>query len=91
MCYFKRVAWACGCLLGSVPARPCRYEGTPDCRRRHLLDRIRIPTKCRRHSPQTSPSPGIRRRHSPGSQRRRQGLTLRRRSNSGSSGSTGTP
>jgi len=88
MCLYKRVIWACGCPRGVVLASPCDKRGTPGCRRRHLLDRVRVERQCRNHGPLT-PSPQRRRYGETGCNRRGSVLIIRRRSLSGSSGSSG--
>ncbi|KAL2268016.1 hypothetical protein VTJ83DRAFT_2862 [Remersonia thermophila] len=51
MCYFKRAFWDCGCPLGVAPAGPCEHKGTPACKRRHLLEKIRTNVACPMHIP----------------------------------------
>lgn len=82
MCYVKRVYWACGCYLGVKPDRSCDKKGTPDCKRRHLLDRIHLTLSCQDHD--TTP-PGTNRRRDA---LRRQYLRIRRYSNGASTTST---
>ncbi|KAK3900990.1 hypothetical protein C8A05DRAFT_35350 [Staphylotrichum tortipilum] len=90
MCHMKRVIWACGCPQGLVVARPCPARGTPNCHRRHLLERMRITVACREHRPFTTLT--RRRRRTPTRNRMARGLTLtftRHRARSASAASSG--
>jgi hypothetical protein len=49
MCYYKRMLWSCGCQFGVMVTQKYEFQGTPQCRRRHLLDRLRFSVPCRAH------------------------------------------
>ncbi|KAH6649327.1 hypothetical protein F5144DRAFT_542533 [Chaetomium tenue] len=49
MCWYKRFRWGCGCIQGIMLWNRCAYRGTPQCRRRHLLERYHVSRYCQRH------------------------------------------
>ncbi|AEO67506.1 uncharacterized protein THITE_2116387 [Thermothielavioides terrestris NRRL 8126] len=55
----KRIFWACGCALPPIVWRACAAAGTPDCQRRHLLDRIRMAEPCPAHRPVSAAPAGV--------------------------------
>ncbi|EAQ91860.1 predicted protein [Chaetomium globosum CBS 148.51] len=49
MCWYKRFRWGCGCTQGIMLWNRCVHRGTPQCRRRHLLERYHVSRYCQRH------------------------------------------
>lgn len=47
MCYYQRIIHTCGHTF-HIPLfdRPCAHVGTPECRSRHLLERLKNARKC---------------------------------------------
>ncbi|KAL2127490.1 hypothetical protein VTI74DRAFT_10644 [Chaetomium olivicolor] len=84
MCLYKRIVWDCGCPRGRVLWTACEHRGTPDCRRRFLLDRISVSMRCRNHQPLTLPALRPPRRNTT-PRNQRTGIILRPVSGSGSS------
>lgn len=89
MCYYRRFFFRCGCPLVVMLDRCCNAYGTPQCVRRHLLERVFLNINCRHCWSLMPPSPN-RRRNRRGGHRSSSGLIIRRRSGSnGSNGSNG--
>jgi uncharacterized membrane protein YgcG len=96
MCYVKRIHWACGCIKGVVITQHCDKTGTPDCRFRHLLERLRVGIPCQGCRSPASPLPPLRPRRLHHRRRRNNppgvrpvAFIIRRRSGSGSSAGSG--
>ncbi|KAK3290910.1 uncharacterized protein B0H64DRAFT_49513 [Chaetomium fimeti] len=49
MCWYKRVRWGCDCIHGVILWNRCPHRGTPQCQKRHLLERYPVQRACNTH------------------------------------------